>query len=126
MDHWYAECLPCRWEETHDTEGAAISAAEQHVIDAHRDLFTLNGVERSRKMVDERIGHVQLRGENTIGAGVSTGAVLAVAPAPPVFIDQELQREARMLEAPTPRVADLRKKKEAATKEQRQGRSDTQ
>jgi len=88
------------------------------VLDTHRDLFALDGAVRSRKMADERIGHVQLRDETALGAGVSTGALVPTEAAAPEFIDEELQREESMLTAHTKWVADLRAKKEAEKKEQ--------
>jgi hypothetical protein len=118
VNKWFAECVPCQWQEAHDTQDPAIHAAETHVLDEHRDLFSLSGDVRSRKMADERIGHVQLRDENAVGVGVSTGAVVPTAAAAPEFVDEELQREESMLAAHTKWVADLRAKKEAEKKEQ--------
>ncbi len=118
MNKWFSECVPCKWQEAHDTQDAAIHAAETHVLDKHRDLFSLSGDVRSKRMIDERISHVQLRDENAIGAGVSTGAVVPTEAAAPEFIDEELQREESMLSAHAKWVADLRAKKAAEKKEQ--------
>jgi len=100
---WFSECAPCRWQETHDTQDAAIVAAQEHVVDAHRDLFSLPGDERSRKMVSDRIGHVQLRDENTIGAGMSAGteslAVTGEAPRSDADLDTEEQQLRERLHA---------------------------
>jgi len=94
---WFSECAPCRWQETHDTQDAAIVAAQEHVVDAHRDLFSLPGDERSRKMVSDRIGHVQLRDENTIGAGMSAGSESLAVTDTASRTDAELQAEEKQL-----------------------------
>ncbi len=70
MDHWYAECVPCKWQEAHDTQDSAISAAEEHVFRVHPELFRLPSDVRSRKMGEERIGHVQLRADNALSTAV--------------------------------------------------------
>ncbi len=63
MDYWFAECLPCKWEEriTHlgraGEQDAAIAAAEAHVQEHHPRL---SGLERAKRYM----GHVQLRSEN--------------------------------------------------------------
>ncbi len=70
MNHWYAECVPCHWQEAHETQDAAISAAEEHVFSVHPELFRLPSDVRSRKMGEERIGHVQLRADNALSTAV--------------------------------------------------------
>jgi hypothetical protein len=117
MNKWFAECVPCKWQEAHDGQDQALHAAETHVIDVHRDLFNLPGDQRSKQMADNRIGHVQLRDENAIAAGVSTGAAIELAASAPQYIDEELAREESMLAAHAKWVADLRAKKEAEKKE---------
>ncbi len=118
MNKWFAECVPHKWETRHDEQDAAIRAAEQHVLDEHRDLFTLPGDVRSRQMSEQRIGHVQLRDENAIAAGVSTGAPAPAESTEPAFIDEELAHEEAMLAKHAEWVASLRTKKEAEKKEQ--------
>jgi hypothetical protein len=66
-DFWFAECLPCKWQVTYDTEDEAISAAEEHVSANHAKV-------PAREKVEQRMGHVQLRGENTVGAAVKSFA----------------------------------------------------
>ncbi len=66
MDHWYAECVPCKWQEACDTQDEAISETEEHVFRVHPKLFRLPSDARSRKMGEERIGHVQLRAANAL------------------------------------------------------------
>jgi hypothetical protein len=60
-DYWYAECRRCKWVTQHTEQDAAIHAAEDHVIDFHRDVAP---AERGRLY----IGHVQNRTENGISA----------------------------------------------------------
>jgi len=118
MNKWFAECVPHKWEMRHDEQDAAISAAEQHVLDEHRDLFSLPGDVRSRQMSEQRIGHVQLRDENAIAAGVSTGAPAPAESIEPAIIDEELAHEEAMLAKHAAWVADLRAKKVADRREQ--------
>jgi hypothetical protein len=117
MDHWYAECLPCKWEQTYDTEALAIAAAELHVLDHHRDLFTLSGVERGRKMAEEKIGHVQLRSENTVTAGVSTGAAAPVVEVVEPTIEEQIKTEQDKIDVALDALATLRQKQLADKKE---------
>jgi hypothetical protein len=56
-DFWYAECVPCKWITAHTTQDAAIRAAEDHVIELHRNV-------PSEVRGREYIGHVQNRTEN--------------------------------------------------------------
>ncbi len=60
MDKWFAECLPCKWRTAHNTEDAAIADAEAHVAAHHSKV---SGPQRA----EQRIGHVQLRGEDAVG-----------------------------------------------------------
>jgi hypothetical protein len=78
VNHWYAECIPCKWQGAHDTQDAAISAAEEHVFSAHSELFRLASDVRSRKMVEQRIGHVQFRSEDALSTVVPPFAVQPV------------------------------------------------
>ena len=118
MNKWFAECVPCKWETRHDEQDAAIRDVERHVLDVHRDLFTLAGDVRSRQMAEQRIGHVQLRDENATAAGVSAGAPAPAESTAQAFIDEELAREEDMLAKHAEWVASLRVKKEAEKKEQ--------
>jgi hypothetical protein len=118
VNKWFAECVPCRWQEAHDTQDAALHAAESHVLEQHRELFALPSDQRSKKMADERIAHVQLRDENAIAAGMSQGVADPTEAAAPEFVDEELAREERMLESHKKWVDDLRAKKVAEKKEQ--------
>jgi len=70
VDHWHAECLPCKWQEAHDTQDAALSAAEEHVFSTHAALFRLPSDVRSRKMADEKIGHVQYRADDAVATAI--------------------------------------------------------
>ena len=58
-DFWFAECNPCKWEEKHTDEDAAIRAAEDHVFALHRSVPNLVRAE-------QRMGHVQNRTENAV------------------------------------------------------------
>ena len=53
-DYWIAECLPCKWETRHDTQDAAITAAEGHVDSLHRHV---QPIARAQKYM----GHVTQR-----------------------------------------------------------------
>ncbi len=97
MNKWFAECVPCKWQETHDTQDAAISAAESHAIDSHRELFSLPGDVRSRKMADDLIAHVQLRDENATTTGVSTGVEVVAESRAETQSDPELDAEEKQL-----------------------------
>ena len=55
-DKWFAECLPCNWEETHDSETGAVEAVQDHVWALHRDILP---EERARL----KMGHIQFRSE---------------------------------------------------------------
>jgi hypothetical protein len=83
-DFWFAECIPCQWEEKHTTQDAAIAAAEDHVFDNHRKVPS---AERGK----QKIGHVQNRTENAVTAD----AGLAPDPGPdetaPPTLDQITQ-----------------------------------
>lgn len=64
-DYWFAECHPCAWETKHTSQDAAIRAAEDHVIDHHRDVPShIRGL--------EKIGHVQNRSENAFSTPSAT------------------------------------------------------
>lgn len=64
-DKWYAECIPCGFEEQHDDQGAAIRAAEDHVYAHHRDVLPhVRG--------ELKIGHVQNRTVGAIGTATDT------------------------------------------------------
>ncbi len=117
MNKWFAECVPCKWQETHDTQDAAISAAESHAINVHRDLFSLPSDVRSREMADKRISHVQLRDENAIGAGVSTGVAAPAETAPQGPVDEQLAAAESELDATLQRVAALRAMRAMGQKE---------
>ena len=97
MNRWFAECVPCRWQETFDTQDSAISAAEKHVQSAHADLFSLASDVRSRHMADKRIAHVQLRDDNAVGTGISTGAVTQASTVSDVLTDEELNAKETQL-----------------------------
>src|SRR5258707_1660673 len=116
MDHWYAECVPCKWEETYTTQDSAIAAAETHVRTTHSDLFSLNGIERSRKMVDQRIGHVQLRSEDTLGYGVSAGAASLAESGVELSLDAQITRADQEVNDALERLALLQQKQLADTK----------
>lgn len=73
MDYWFAECLPCKWQTKHDTQDAALKAATEHIWDNHKYLTP-------KEQVDRKIGHVQLRHEDTIGAPVKSFMTTEEAP----------------------------------------------
>lgn len=117
MNYWYAECVPCRWQESFDEEDSAIIAAEVHTRTEHMSLFSISSDARSRKMADERIGHVQLRDERAIA--VPTASVVA-APSTTVplrTLDDELALEEEQLHQQTMKVANLRQQRDSAAKE---------
>jgi len=58
-DFWYAECIPCKWEEKYSTQDSAIAAAEDHVERKHRGV-------PSHVRGQQKIGHVQNRTENSV------------------------------------------------------------
>ncbi len=114
---WFSECAPCHWQETHDTQDPAIVAAQQHVAEKHKEFFSLPADQASRKMAAERIGHVQLRDENTIGAGMSAGTEsLAVTGDAPQSDDdlnaEEKQLTDRLLAIDNERIARAMRAKE--------------
>lgn len=57
-DTWFAECLPCKWEEKHDSQLGAIEAATDHVFASHRDVIP-------QQRAALKMGHVQLRGDES-------------------------------------------------------------
>ncbi len=67
MDKWFAECVQCKWRTAHDTEDAAIAAAEEHVRTKHAKV-------QPPMRAQQRIGHVQLRGEDAVGYEFAPGA----------------------------------------------------
>jgi hypothetical protein len=69
-DKWVAECLPCFWDEAHDTQDEAIAASEEHVFEYHH---TIPSHERAQR----KMGHVQLR---TVGDDHISGTPSADAP----------------------------------------------
>jgi hypothetical protein len=73
VNKWFAECVPCKWRTAHDNEDAAIAAAEEHVGLHHAKVAPLIRAQ-------QRIGHVQLRGEDAVGYEFSPGGVSVVAP----------------------------------------------
>jgi hypothetical protein len=58
-DWWYAECIPCGWQQRFTSQDSAIGAAEEHVFDKHRRV---PNYERGEK----KIGHVQNRTESVV------------------------------------------------------------
>ncbi len=82
MNHWYAECVPCHWQEAHETEDSAISAAEEHVLRVHPELLRMASDARAREQTSKVIGHVQLRAENAVAASVPAFPVEAVVTDP--------------------------------------------
>jgi hypothetical protein len=75
-DVWVSECVPCRWVEHHDSQDAAIRAAEDHVFTTHRDI---PGFQRA----NEFIGHVQLRADNAVATLTPSQASSDSGPLPP-------------------------------------------
>ncbi len=75
MDHWYAECIPCKWQEKHTTEDEAIAAAEKHVYANHLDVS-------GPKRAELKMGHVQNRSEGAVATEIP--AVAAAEPLQPV------------------------------------------
>ena len=65
-DKWFAECLPCKWEERYDTETDALTAASQHVQEKH-----LQSPPEQRGT--QKMGHVQFRTELAVAAPLPTG-----------------------------------------------------
>lgn len=66
-DKWFAECLPCKWEETHDSQVGAINSVQNHVWAKHRDVSPeLRAV--------KKMGHVQFRSEIASQAEPETSA----------------------------------------------------
>lgn len=63
MDHWVAECLPCKWADLFDVQDDAIAAAEKHVYAHHSNV---SGNDRARL----GMGHVQNRTDNAIAVPV--------------------------------------------------------
>ncbi len=100
MDHWYAECVPCKWQEVHDTQDDAISAAEEHVFRVHPELFRMPSDARSRKMGEERIGHVQLRADNALSTAVPAFALEPVVTDPTLPSAADLDAAAAAAEPP--------------------------
>src|SRR6266702_1407831 len=113
MNFWFAECVPCKWETRHDEQDPAIRAAELHVLDHHSDLFSPPSDVRSRQMAAQRIAHVQLRDENAIAAGVSSGVAAPAAEALPESTDDALAREEQLVEEHLEKVRDLSVKQRA-------------
>lgn len=64
-DKWFAECIPCGWQEQHDDQGAAIRAAEDHVYGHHRDVLP-------QVRGELKLGHVQNRTVNAVGTAPQT------------------------------------------------------
>lgn len=64
-DFWFAECLPCKWEEKHTDQDSAIHAAEEHVFLNHRHVPP---EVRGAKFM----GHVQNRTETSPGPAPET------------------------------------------------------
>jgi hypothetical protein len=97
----------------HDDEDSAIRTAELHVLGKHSDLFSLPSDKRSKQMAEQRIAHVQLRDENEIAAGVSSGVEIPAEAALPESTDDALAREEQLVEEHLEKVRDLRVKQRA-------------
>jgi hypothetical protein len=55
-DFWFAECVPCHWQEKYFDQDSAIHAVEDHIADHHARTS-------SQERLKQGIGHVQNRTE---------------------------------------------------------------
>lgn len=83
-DKWFAECLPCHWQETYDSETGAIEAASNHVMEAHRNVT-------SEERAKLKMGHVQLRTEEPQPAEPTPQQQLFSEPSPPSPVEETVQ-----------------------------------
>lgn len=73
-DRWFAECAPCVWQMSYDTQDAAIEAAEEHVYTEHRKV-------PAHVRAWNRMGMVQFRTPGTQGTEMKPAAPVADEPA---------------------------------------------
>jgi hypothetical protein len=85
-DKWFAECLPCRWEDKHDSQMGAIDAAVNHVMEKHRNVLP-------EQRAGKKIGHVQLRTEETPPAEPQPPAGSESEPSAPVPVEAPAEPE---------------------------------
>lgn len=94
-DFCIAECLPCKWEERHDTQQDAVIAAEKHVRAYHIDVPPeIRG--------KEKMGHVQWRtcmtklemsAQQPAPAAASSGTAADLQPSDVVLGTESLKQE---------------------------------
>lgn len=83
MDHWIAECRPCKYTELFDVQDDAIRAAEKHVYAHHADV-------PPAKRAELGMGHVQNRTDNAIAVPVVEATPLPEPIAAPAPVSEQL------------------------------------